>query len=114
MNGNLLWSKQMSSNIYPRYMCENSTGFHLGQNIVAWVNSTSGGVYAQNIGPDGTMGPIEPPVITCLAPEDFEGEYIYNIQEELFGVKLSWVSPATRPRTSKASISTTWTNKCLV
>ena len=97
MNGNLLWSKQMSSNIYPRYMCENSTGFHLGQNIVAWVNSTSGGVYAQNIGPDGTMGPIEPPVITCLAPENFEGEYIYDIQEELFGVKLSWVAPETQP-----------------
>ena len=43
------------------------------------------------------MGPIEPPVITCLAPENFEGEYIYDIQEELFGVKLSWVAPETQP-----------------
>jgi len=97
MNGNLLWSKQLSSTSYARAMCENSTGFHLGQNIVAWVNSANGGVYGQNIGPDGTMGPIEPPVITCLAPENFEGEYIYDMEEELFGVKLSWVAPETQP-----------------
>ena len=97
MNGNLLWSKQMSSGNYPRYMCENSTGFHLGQNVVAWVHSANGGVYAQNITPDGTVGPIEPPVITCLAPEDFQGEYVYDMQQELFGVKLSWVAPETQP-----------------
>ena len=97
MDGNLLWSKQLSSNSYSRAMCDNSTGFHLGQNIVAWVNSANGGVYGQNIGPDGTIGPIEPPVITCLAPEDFEGEYVYDIQEELFGVNLSWVAPETEP-----------------
>ena len=97
MDGNLLWSKQMCSNNYPRYMCDNSTGFHGGQNVVAWVNSSTGGVYGQNIGPDGTMGPIEPPVITCLAPENFEGEYTYDIQEELFGVNLSWVAPETQP-----------------
>ena len=97
MDGNLLWSKQMCSNNYPRYMCDNSTGFHGGQNVVAWVNSSTGGIYGQNIGPDGTMGPIEPPVITCLAPENFEGEYTYDIQEELFGVNLSWVAPETQP-----------------
>ena len=97
MNGNLLWSKQLSSTSYARAMCENSTGFHLGQNIVAWVNSANGGVYGQNIGPDGSSGPIEPPVITCLPPEDFEGEYIYDMEEELFGVKLSWVAPETQP-----------------
>lgn len=97
MNGNLLWTKQMSSNTYARAMCDNSTGFHLGQNVIAWVNSTNGGVYAQNIGPDGTMGPIEPPIPTCLAPENFEGEYIYDMDEQQFGVKLSWVAPETQP-----------------
>ena len=97
MEGNRLWSKQMSSGSYARAMCDNSTGFHLGQNIVAWVNSANGGVYAQNIGPDGTMGPIEPPVITCLAPEDFEGEYVYDIEAQQFGVKLSWTAPETLP-----------------
>ena len=97
MNGNLIWTKQMSSNSYARAMCDNSTGFHMGQNIVAWVNSSNGSVYGQNIGPDGTMGPIEPPVITCLAPENFEGQYIYNMDEQQFGVKLSWVAPATQP-----------------
>ena len=97
MNGNLLWTKQMSSNSYARAFCENSTGFHMGQNVVAWVNSSNGGVYAQNIGPDGTMGPIEPPVPTCFAPENFEGEYIYDMEEQLFGVKLNWTAPETQP-----------------
>ena len=97
MDGNLLWSKPLSTGTYSRYMCDNSTGFHLGQNVVAWVHSANGGVYAQNIGPDGTMGPIEPPVITCLAPEDFQGEYVYDMQNDLFGVKFSWVAPETQP-----------------
>lgn len=97
MDGNPLWSKQMSAGNYSRAMCDNSTGFHLGQNVVAWVHSANGGVYAQNIGPDGSMGPIEPPVITCLAPENFEGTYIYDMDEQLFGVKLSWTAPETLP-----------------
>ena len=97
MEGNQIWDKTMSTSSYSRSMCENSTGFYMGQNIVAWVNSTNGGVYGQNIGPDGTMGPIEPPVITCLAPENFEGEYIFDMDEELFGVNLSWVAPETQP-----------------
>ena len=97
MNGDQLWTKTLNSSTYRRTVCYNSTGFHQGQNIVAWVNCIDGGMYGQNIGPDGTMGPIEPPVITCLAPEDFEGEYVYDIQEELFGVKLSWVAPETQP-----------------
>ena len=78
-------------------MCDNSTGFCMGQNIVAWVNCLNGGIYAQNIGPDGTIGIIEPPVITCLAPENFEGEYIYNMEEEQFGVMLKWDAPETQP-----------------
>ena len=97
MNGNQLWNKTLCSNAYRRTVCDNSTGFHLGQNIVAWVNCLNGGIYAQNIGPDGTMGPIEPPVITCLAPENFEGEYIYDMDEQQFGVKLSWIAPETLP-----------------
>ena len=97
MDGNLLWSKQMSSSIYPRYMCENSTGFHSGQNIIAWVHSGNGGVYAQNIGPDGTMGPIEPPVDPCYAPENFEGVYVYDDESQAFGVMLTWDAPETLP-----------------
>ena len=97
MDGNLIWSRPLSTTSYARYMCDNSTGFHLGQNIVAWVNSATGSVYGQNIGPDGTMGPIEPPVITCYPPEDFEGEYVYDMEAELFGVRLSWTAPETLP-----------------
>ena len=97
MNGNQLWTKTLNSSTYRRTVCYNSTGFQQGQNIVAWVNCVDGGMYGQNIGPDGTMGPIEPPVITCYPPEDFEGEYIYDMEAELFGVRLSWTAPETLP-----------------
>ena len=96
MNGNQLWSKTLNSTSYRRTVCENSTGFHMGQNIVAWVNSSNGGLYGQNIGPDGTMGPIEP-VLTCFPPENLEGDYIYDMDEQVFGVKLSWTAPETLP-----------------
>ena len=96
MNGNQLWTKQMSSSNYSRAMCDNSTGFHQGQNVVAWVNASNGGVYAQNIGTDGTMGPVEQPV-PCLAPENFEGEYYFDWEEQIFGVKLTWDAPETMP-----------------
>ena len=97
MDGNQLWAKTLNSSTYRRTVCYNTTGFHQGQNIVTWVNCVNGGLYGQNIGPNGTTGPIEPPVITCLAPEDFEGEYVYDLQEDLFGVNLSWVAPETEP-----------------
>lgn len=96
MHGNLLWTKQMSSNSYIRYMCDNSTGFHMGQNIVTWVNGSNGGIYGQNIGPDGNMGPIEP-VLTCLPPENLEGDYVYDMEEQLYGVQISWIAPNTQP-----------------
>ena len=56
MNGNILWTKTLSSTQYDRTVSRNTAGFHLGQNIVAWVNSANGGLYAQNILSDGTMG----------------------------------------------------------
>ncbi len=98
MEGNQIWSKTLSSNVYSKSMCDNSAGFHLGQNIVAWVNSVSGGLYGQNIGPDGTMGPIDPVIpVTCLAPENLEGEYSFDMEAEQFGVRLSWTAPETLP-----------------
>ena len=97
MNGNQLWSKTLNSTSYRRTVCENSTGFHMGQNIVAWVNSSNGGLYGQNIGPDGNMGPIEPPVPTCLPPENLEGDYVYDMEEQLYGVQISWIAPDTQP-----------------
>ena len=98
MEGNQIWSKTLSSNVYSKSMCDNSAGFHLGQNIVAWVNSVDGGLYGQNIGPDGTMGPIDPVIpTTCLAPENFEGEYAYDMEAEAFGVRLTWTAPETLP-----------------
>ncbi len=97
MNGNQLWAKTLCSNVYRRTVCDNTPGFVMGQNIVTWVNCIDGGIYGQNIGPDGNMGPIEPPVPTCFPPENLEGEYVYDMEEQLFGVKISWIAPETQP-----------------
>ena len=96
MDGNLIWSTTMSSNSYSRAACENSTAFHLGQNVVAWVNSANGGVYGQNIGPDGTMGKLTPIPSQCPGPENFQGEYVHDTNTDLFGVALSW-TPVEEP-----------------
>lgn len=97
MDGNQLWTKTLNSTAYRRTVCRRTTGFHDGQDIVTWVNCVDGGMYGQNIAPDGTMGPIEPPIITCYPPEDFEGEYIYDMEAQQFGVKLTWTAPETQP-----------------
>jgi len=98
MDGNVLWNKTLSSNVYSRNFCKTSTGFHLGQNIVSWVNAANGGLYGQNIGPDGTMGPIDPVIpTTCLAPQNFDGEYVYNGEDQTFGALLTWDAPETQP-----------------
>ena len=98
-DGNLLWSKTMSMTNYNKTFCKASTGFHMGQNVVAWVNSSNSGLYGQNIGPDGTMGYIEPviPEPECLAPENLEGEYVFDMEAQLFGVQVSWTAPETQP-----------------
>lgn len=99
MEGNQIWDKTMSSSSYSHTMCDNSTGFHMGQNIVAWVNGTNGGVYGQNIGPDGTMGPIDPiiPEPDCFPPTNFEGAYSYDAETQTYGVMLTWEAPEILP-----------------
>lgn len=96
MDGNQVWAKTLCSSVYARSMCDNSLGFHLGQNVVAWINSTSGGLYGQNIGYDGTMGEITPPEppTPCYAPENFAGEYVYNDETQTWGAFISWTAPA--------------------
>lgn len=96
MNCNRLWTKTLCSTLYRRTMCRNSTGFLLGQNIVAWINCVNGGLYAQNIGTDGTLGAFEP-VFYCRAPEDFDGGYFYNEDNEAFGAMLTWRAPMNQP-----------------
>ena len=98
-DGDQIWAKTISSNAYRRTLCDNSAGFHMGQNIVTWVNCMNGGLYAQNIGPDGTMGYIEPipPVPACPAPENFEGQYVYDDETQSFGAMLTWIAPERQP-----------------
>ena len=98
MNGNELWENTLCSNVYRRTVCDNTPGFVFGQNIVTWVHCINGGIYGQNIGTLGTLGTIDPIIPDpCLAPENFEGEYVYDMQAELFGVRLNWIAPETQP-----------------
>ena len=96
--GNQQWNTIMSSTRYNKTTSENTTGFYDGQNIVAWVNSDDGGVYGQNIGWDGVLGEVSPlpppPVPCCYAPENFEGNYLYNEETATYGAMLTWDAPA--------------------
>ena len=98
LEGNLLWNTTMSSTGYNKAISENTSGFHNGQNIVAWVNSDDGGVYGQNIGWDGALGEVTPPSpVTCDPPTDFQGEYFYETNSD-YGVHLSWIAPQELPQ----------------
>lgn len=98
-----VWTTTMSSTSYPRSMCDNSTGFHNGQNIIAWINATGstgggpGGLYGQNIGVNGEMGEITPPTppAPCNPPTNLKGEYYYS--EEMIGAMIAWDAPETTP-----------------
>ena len=94
-SGNPIWNTTMSSNSYPRTMCRNTCGYREGQNIMAWVNSNTGGLYGQNIGQNGEMGEITPPIppIPCYPPTDFEGEAYYNSETGISAAVLSWTAP---------------------
>ena len=95
---NELWSTVMSSEAYPKAMCINSTGFHNDMNVITWINSNTGGLYGQNIGWDGNMGPDIspiPPVDTCYPPTNFQGEYVH--QNNMHGALISWDAPETTP-----------------
>ncbi|MBO7082278.1 MAG: T9SS type A sorting domain-containing protein, partial [Bacteroidales bacterium] len=99
MEGNQIWSTQMCSNTYSKTGDQNSTGFHSGQNIVAWVNNDSGGLYGQNIGQNGEMGSVTPPTppAPCDPPTNFEGEAYYNPDLNLTAAVFSWTAPETQP-----------------
>ena len=98
-NGSQLWNTVMSSNNYPRSMCKNTTGFHGGQNIVAWVNSSTGGLYGQNIGQNGELGEVTPPTppSPCYPPTNFVGFYSYDGQCNWYGAEFFWTAPETTP-----------------
>ncbi len=56
MDANQTWYKQICSVPGFRMLALNTSGFHNGQNIFAWVSS-DGGLYGQNIDMNGVMGP---------------------------------------------------------
>lgn len=95
--GDVVWTTDMCANAYPKTGDQNSTGFHLGQNILAWVKSSNGGLYGQNIGSDGTMGLIIPPTppTPCYAPNNFDGRCMNN--SGTLGVFVFWEAPEEIP-----------------
>ena len=95
-DGGLKWEKEMNNVNSWKVAAANTTGFHNGQDIMMWVNHDEGGLFGQNIGIDGDMGYIEP-VLPCLAPENFAGEYVYNEEDQTFGALLTWDAPETQP-----------------
>ena len=96
-NGNLQWETEMNNVSNWKAAAENTTGFHNGQDIMVWVNHDEGGLFGQNISTDGTMGPIGP-IISCLAPENFTGDYVYDDATQSFGAMLTWTAPETQPQ----------------
>ena len=56
---------------------------------MAWVDADGGGLYTQNIQPNGNMGPLP---TGCPGPTGFRGEYSY-IDEETYGTMLTWDRP---------------------
>ena len=101
MNCHEMWTTTMSSQSYPREMCENATGFiNDTYNIVAWANNGNGGIYGQNIGWNGSMGEVvapTPPETPCYPPTDFEGAAQYNTNLNLTTVFFSWTAPEIQP-----------------
>ena len=98
-SGSPIWNTVMSSESFPRAMSKNTTGHRAGQNIIAWVNSSTGGIRGQNIGQNGEMGEIIPPTppTPCYPPTDFQGETYYNPETGLSAAVLSWTAPDPLP-----------------
>lgn len=106
MKGDALWSTQMCSSTYSKTGCENTSGFHGGQNIFTWINSTGavsgsgpGGLYGQNIGQNGEMGEVTPPTppTPCYPPTNLQGESYYNAETGISAAVVSWTAPDTTP-----------------
>lgn len=97
--GEVQWTTVMNSVNNWKVAAENTTGFHEGQNIMAWVNANNGGLYGQNIGQNGEMGEITPPTppSPCYAPTNFQCDYIFDTNTQQYGAQLSWNAPRGLP-----------------
>ena len=92
MEHNVLWNKQLCSDPYSKSSAKRSSGFHMGQNIVAWVNSVEGGIIGQNFTPEGTMGQVIPST-PCPELDNFDGQYVYDAETQTYGALLTWDTP---------------------
>lgn len=94
--GDELWFTYLNEVLDNKTLCRNSTGFHLEQNIVAWVNVGDGKIYGQNIRPDGSMGLAIAP-IPCPNPSNFIGESHYDEIHQCYGALFHWTAPGELP-----------------
>ena len=74
INCNVLWNKQLCSNNYAKTLPETISGFHNGQNIIAWGKLDKNIIYGQNFGIDGSMG------------QGLDVEEIFEDEEEIVNV----------------------------
>lgn len=56
MDCNVLWNTTLCSNVYSKTAPETISGFHNGQNIIAWSDLKKNIIHGQNFGVDGSMG----------------------------------------------------------
>ena len=95
-DGSPVWNTTMNNVMNNKTGAEDNSGFHNGQNIVVWINQGNGILYGQNIDMNGNMGPVEQPE-PCYAPENLEGEYLYNEETLQFGAFITWEAPERTP-----------------
>ena len=72
MNGNQTWHTQMNSIVDKKALNSRASGFHNGQNIIAWVNQSTGNIYGQNIDKNGIMGPTASVPENAMSAEIFQ------------------------------------------
>lgn len=97
--GEHLWNTTVSSETKLRSMCWNNAGFYDEQNVTVWADANNGGLYGQNIHPDGTMGEPTPPTppTPCDPPTNFQAAHSYIFPPGNNTVTFEWTAPEILP-----------------
>lgn len=92
-----VWNTTISSTSYDKTISDNTSKYQWGQDIIAWINRDTGGLYGQNIDWAGALGEITPlptpPPPCCYAPDNFDGSSVFNETTSSYGAMLTWDAP---------------------